>query len=120
MDSHSAVVAMQEGCLRLQLPESTAKELIRYLLVKQLNGQRAQTLSPSRKLDELQHWVLLNTKVRKAVEALVGEIDHSTSTADLPDEQKAGRRQASSLELHPTTSQVFKMVKQSTLKGAKS
>ena len=85
---------LQQFCRRLQLPLTTAKELILYLTVKTLVGQKqAKELSPSSKLDQLLHAVLLDTEVRKSVEALVGEIHHSEATAELADDLRAERRQ---------------------------
>ena len=73
----------------------TARELVRFLLVKKFEGLPGSgRLSPSSKLDTLQHWTLLNTEVRKIVEAVIGEISHSEETAELPDEEKVNRRQA--------------------------
>ena len=89
-----AVLALQEGCHKKQLPPTTARELVRFLLAKKLSPNVSEGWSPSSKLDELQHWTLLNTRVRKLVEAVVGEIDHSEETAELPDEEKVKRRQA--------------------------
>ena len=47
-------------------------------------------------LDELLHWVLLNTDARKSVEAVVGKIHHSTATAKAEcmeaEQEKAERR----------------------------
>ena len=95
-----AILALQEGCCRKQLPLSTARELIRFLLYKNLNPILSEGWSPSSKLDALQHWTLLNTRVRKLVEAVVGEISHSEELADLPDEDKVERRQALSPWCH--------------------
>lgn len=50
-------------------------------------------MSPSSTLDKLQHAILLDTSLRKAVEETVGEIEHSEDTADLEDELKVKRRQ---------------------------
>ena len=79
-----AILALQDGCRKEQLPQSTARELIRFLLLKNFYPDVSEGWSPSTKLDKLQHWTLLNTAVRKVVEAAVGEIDHSTELADLP------------------------------------
>ena len=95
-----AILALQEGCRKKQLPQSTARELVRFLLLKNLNPNVLEGWSPSSKLDVLQHWTLLNTAVRKLVEAVVGEISHSEETADLPDEDKVERRQALSPWCH--------------------
>ena len=72
-----AILALQEGCRKEELPQSTARELIRFLLLKNFYPDVSEGWSPSSKLDELQHWTLLNTRVRKVVEAAVGEISHS-------------------------------------------
>ncbi len=80
-------------CERLNLPLATADELVTFLTVQTLVGEeRARDLSPSSKLDELLHAVLLNTDVRKIVEKLVGEIHHSEVAAELAEELKAERR----------------------------
>lgn len=99
----NATVVSQLGdfCRRLELPLGTAKELITFLTVKTLVGQRkARRLSPSSKLDKLLHAVLLDTELRKSVEVLVGEIHHSEASAGLEDSLKAERRQAMSLYVH--------------------
>ena len=93
MDEHEAFELLRGGCEECDLPAETATELIRFLIVKKLAGKAVgDGLSPSAKIDELQHWVLLNTDVRHKVETLVGEIQHSTKTAKLAEAHKAKRR----------------------------
>ena len=76
-------------------PAATARGLVDYLTVKTLVGKvEAKKLSPSSELDKLQHAVLLNTAIRKSVEALVGQVIHSEAFADLPDALKAESRLA--------------------------
>ena len=67
-----AILVLQEGCRKNLLPPSTARELISFLLLKNRSPDVSEGWSPSSKLDELQHWTLLNTRVRKLVEAVVG------------------------------------------------
>ena len=84
---------LREYSDELKLPRATAKELISFLTVKSIIGQkRGGDLSPSGKIDHLLHKVLLNTKTRKALEDLVGEIWHSDAPAELQDELKVERR----------------------------
>ena len=74
-------------------------ELVRFLLAKKFSPSVSEGWSPLSKLDALQHWTLLTTRVRKLVGAVVGEIDYCEETAELPDEEKVKRRQAFSF--HP-------------------
>ena len=84
---------LEEFCVRLHLPPGTVNELMKYLEVKDRVGRvKAGKLSPSSKMDELLHAILLHTEVRKSVEELVGEIHHSEAPAGLTDELKAERR----------------------------
>ena len=97
MNANPVRSKLQDFCRRLELPLATAKELIVFLTVKTVVGQkRAWELSPSSKLDTLLHAILLDTEVRKSVEKLVGEIHHSEASAELPDELMAEKRQATS------------------------
>ena len=89
---------LREYCDQLELPRATAKELISFLTVKSIIGQkRGGNLSPSSRIDQLLHKVLLNTEARKAVEELVGEIWHSEATTELRDELKVERRRVAFL-----------------------
>lgn len=84
---------LKGGCHSLKLPLDAAKGLVRYLLLRNLVDEtQSKIFSPSAALDKLQHWVLLNTCVRKKVEQALGEIYHTTETADLPEEDKCRRR----------------------------
>ena len=85
---------LRAGCEELRLPEETAIELVRFLIAKRLVDQeKGQSLSPSAKLDKLQHWVLLNTEIRDEIESLLGwRISHSLSTAKLDETSKCSRR----------------------------
>jgi hypothetical protein len=62
-----AVRALQEGCTRLGLPNSTAAALLQFLSVKRIHDQfvpeqdRQLHMSPGDKLDRLWHYMLLNT-----------------------------------------------------------
>ena len=62
-------------------------------------------------LDELLHWVLLNTDARKSVEAVVEKIHHSTATAEADcmeaEKEKAERRQALLLATSPAFALTF-------------
>ena len=49
-------------------------------------------LSPSSSLDDLWHWMLLETDARDAVEALVGKVRHSQETEAQDDKIKMERR----------------------------
>jgi len=73
MDSHPAVVALHEGCTQLRIPFAAAAELCKYLLTKRIyQKERGSDLGCSSTLDELQHWLLLETRLREQVEALIG------------------------------------------------
>ena len=84
---------LEQGCAKLSLPSDAALELVRWWTIKKLVGaEEGKKISPSTKLDDLQHWVLLNTKIRKTVELQLGELHHSTSTESLDDATKCRRR----------------------------
>jgi hypothetical protein len=62
-----AVRALQEGCSRLGLPNSTATALLQFLSVKRTHDQfvpdknRSLSMLPGSTLDKLWHYMLLNT-----------------------------------------------------------
>ena len=62
-----AVRALQDGCSRLGLPNSTAAALLQFLSVKRIHDQfvpekdRQLHMSPAATLDKLWHYMLLNT-----------------------------------------------------------
>jgi len=62
-----AVRALQDGCSRLGLNNSTATALVQFLTVKRTHDQfvgdqdRELRMSPGAALDRLWHWMLLNT-----------------------------------------------------------
>ena len=62
-----ALRALQEGCSRLCLPNSTAAALLQFLSVKRIHDQfvpekdRRLHMSPGAKMDKLWHYMLLNT-----------------------------------------------------------
>ena len=82
MENHPVIQELQHGCMCLNLPTSVAVELIRYLITKRLSCEETgSSLGCSSKLDELQHWILLETDVREEVEALIGgKIWHTQTT----------------------------------------
>ena len=60
---------LQEICRGLKLPLATAKELIAYLTVKTIVGEkRGWELIPSSSLDKLLHKVLLETEITNSLE----------------------------------------------------
>jgi hypothetical protein len=67
MQKTQAVRALQEGCRRLGLPNSTAAALLQFLSVKRTHDQfvpdkdRQLRMSPGSTLDKLWHYMLLNT-----------------------------------------------------------
>lgn len=65
---------------------------MRFLLAKKYKASSSAAMSPSSKLDQLLHWLLLNTDARKTVEEVVGEISHSEDSAEDVDELKVQRR----------------------------
>ena len=92
LDSHDRFKLLLEGCSELGLPVHTAEEFVKY---SKVNSKYDPPISPSTKVDELQHWVLLNTHIKPEVEKLLGApINHRTSTASLGDFSKAERRWA--------------------------
>ena len=89
----SCVQQLKAGCRYLDLPNSTARELVRFLLVKRFVGdETGSRLSPSSKVDALWHWMLLETNVRDTVEALVGRVKHTQATEAHSDTDKMERR----------------------------
>ena len=63
-----AVTALQDGCRRLRLPSRTAQALVQFLSVKRTHDQflaesskSTLRMSPGAALDQLWHWMLLNT-----------------------------------------------------------
>lgn len=93
IEMYPVLAILTDGCAKLGLPSETARELMRWLTIKRLLGpEEGRKLSPSKILDELQHWVLLNTEVRLAVELYLGEIHHTTETESLDDVTKCKRR----------------------------
>lgn len=64
-----AMQALAEGCQELDLPVEAALELFRFLSVKRVHAalpasSRGIGLSPGTDVDQLWHWMLLNTEVR--------------------------------------------------------
>ena len=98
---------LNEGCAKLEIPGEASRELVRWLTIKRLLGpEEGKNLSPSATLDKLLHWVLLNTEVRKHVELYLGELSHSTETAELDVVTKCKRRSTLKHNLHPYFNQV--------------
>ena len=64
-------------------------------------------LSPSPKLDDLWHWMLLETEVRDAVETLMGKTKHTTATKHQREDVKMARRQTAPLTPHMHASALF-------------
>jgi len=91
-----AILLLEGGCSRLGLPPSTGQELYAFLETCRENETSRHHMSPSRKLDELWHWMLLNTDVSSCVhEALGGVVPHSTSTESDSLKEKNKRRRRS-------------------------
>jgi hypothetical protein len=66
----SAVQQLQQGCARLGLHGDVALELVAFLdlrrrFVPSVTGEEPQNLSPGTQLDQLWHWMLLNTRVSR-------------------------------------------------------
>ena len=92
LDGYNGYVHLLDGCQELGLPLHTADEFVKY---SKVNSKFETPISPSIKVDELQHWVLLNTHIKPEVEKLLGApIHHRTSTANLDELSKAERRWA--------------------------
>jgi hypothetical protein len=63
-----AVQQLQQGCARLGLHADVALELVAFLELRRRfalppSGREPQGLSPGTQLDQLWHWMLLNTRV---------------------------------------------------------
>ena len=77
-----AVRLLQQGCDALDIPPAAAKELVRFLLLKKfVEDENGSDLSCSHTLDELWHWMLLETAVRDIVYKLTGKIYHTQASA---------------------------------------
>lgn len=86
-----ALDILRRGCQEVGVDIQASTELARFLLTKRL--LYSHKMSPSSKLDELLHWVLLNTEVRKSLEmTCVGEICYTTQTSMLDEFSKCKRR----------------------------
>ena len=87
------VLRVKRGCYKLHLPSGTAKELIRFLIVKRLAADAMYSkFLPSEKLDSLLRWTLLNTDVLHLVESLTGKIYYAQDIDLLSAEDKLSRR----------------------------
>jgi hypothetical protein len=67
-----AVQQLQRGCARLGLHADVALELVSFLELRRrfarpVTGEEPQNLSPGTQVDQLWHWMLLNTRVRQQV-----------------------------------------------------
>ena len=84
---------LRQGCEELGLPAEAALELMRWLIIKRLlSPAKAAGLGLSSKLEQLQHWLLLNTESRKTAELYLGELDYSTETASSDEVTKCKQR----------------------------
>ena len=86
---------LQRGCNDLGLPVGVMAELISYVALQRTHPTSWRQYNPSAKVDELLHWILLNTDARLDVEQCVGTIQHSTTTANIDEDIKCQRRCAS-------------------------
>ena len=73
----AAMEALRGGCKRLGLPVETGRELYRFLLVQKFSGNPGGSFVPSSSLERLLRYVLVNTRVRCAVEAEIGKIKYA-------------------------------------------
>lgn len=90
------VQRLVEGCKEVNVPEETAPELYKFLIVKKAAGAGSQ-FNLSKKLNKLLEWVLLNTEVRNKIEAneAIGKIMHFTQPRRrFSDEEKIHGRSA--------------------------
>jgi hypothetical protein len=80
----------QPRCTELGLPVALATELFNFLNVRMMRHSEA---GPSSAVDELWHWMLLNTDVASEVHSLLGcVVRHSTASASAPPRAKLLRR----------------------------
>jgi hypothetical protein len=108
--SHGAMRALAVACEALQLDYAVAVELVEFLKVKRhvlsVSPRDAEDMSPSTKMDELWHHVLLNSAMRETVDGITGgHVPHSTSPACLSELDKVRRRLFTMglMERHATT-----------------
>ena len=64
IDSLPALHKLRQGCAQLGQPPELATELVRFLMLKRLSTKAGVEVSPGASVDELWHWMLLNTEVR--------------------------------------------------------
>ena len=84
--THAATESLIKGGQSACLPI----ELVHFLFIKRL--MPFESLSPSPTVDSLWHWMLLNSKERDAVHAMIGgDVPHSTSTQEDDEPTKAVR-----------------------------
>lgn len=86
---------LKRGCDALGLPFAVAIELISYLATQTTSPEARSAFSPSAKIDELLHWILLNTDTRLIVEKFLGTIHHSTQSSTYDEAAKSQRRYCS-------------------------
>jgi hypothetical protein len=68
--------SLSQGCKALNLPRSVAEELLNFLWLRKSQEREVTSkrekyrlgFSPGTSLDELWHWMLMNTKVLKDVQ----------------------------------------------------
>ena len=86
---------LDRGCDQLGQTHELTLELVSFLLACRRAAAEHPfwSLSPSQRLDELWHWMLLNTRVATQVHDLIGGVvHHSTDTASDEDDAKVLRR----------------------------
>ncbi|KAG1664979.1 hypothetical protein FOA52_001991 [Chlamydomonas sp. UWO 241] len=78
MQQQNAIALLSPGCIELGLPKALATELWHFLNVR----ARHSDAGPSSTIDELWHWMLLNTDVAAEAHSLLGcVVRHSTASA---------------------------------------
>jgi hypothetical protein len=64
LDRLPALHDLRKGCHYLRQPTHLADELVRFLMIRRMSTKAGIDVSPGSTVDELWHWMLLNTKVR--------------------------------------------------------
>ena len=92
MDFLSLNAQLRRGCDDLDLSFDVAAELLSYLTIQKSAPESKKSFSPSANIDQLLHWILLNTEARQIIEQSLGTIYHSTETTKLEEGLKCQRR----------------------------
>jgi hypothetical protein len=87
-----AIRSLMRRAAEMGHPRQLAMELFKYLCLR-FHAPPATVLSPSTMIDQLWHWMLLNTELAEEVYKLIGgRVHHSTASSADGDSAKAMRR----------------------------